>query len=354
MDFDTVMRSAGGFDGAQPREPPDAVIDVDDEVAGGEAGDLGDEILGATRRSARAHETVAEDVLLADHRGLGGLEAAFEFEHGERNLRLGQHQRLRPRRHRRKIGQPMIGEHMAHALARALAPQRHHHALAGALQRADMPGHRLEHVASGLGALGREITSLSGTGIDHRPLPLGHRKRREPRQRRAGKPCGPFRLGEMKPVGRQRSIGRTGFALGQRLLARVIIVLDLDETLAGGVVRQRLEHDRRSRQIVEQCREAVVKQRQPMLHAGMAAALAHRMIEEIIGPGRAERLHIAEAEALDGFGGQLKLGHRDEIEAAQLVGRALALGIEAADGLQRVAEKIEPYRLGQFPAHRDR
>ena len=37
---------------------------------------------------------------------------------------------------------------------------------------------------------------------------------------------------------------------------------------------------------------------------------------------------------------------RHEIERAQLVGGALGLGIEAADRLQRVAEEIEPHRLG--------
>jgi hypothetical protein len=43
---------------------------------------------------ARTHQAVAEDVLLADDGGLGGLEAAFEPEHRERDLRLGQLQRL--------------------------------------------------------------------------------------------------------------------------------------------------------------------------------------------------------------------------------------------------------------------
>ena len=37
---------------------------------------------------------------------------------------------------------------------------------------------------------------------------------------------------------------------------------------------------------------------------------------------------------------------RHEIERAQLPRRALGLRIEAADRLQRVAEEIEPHRLG--------
>ena len=45
VDFETIVRRAGGLDGAQADEAADAVIDVDDEIAGGEARRLGDEIL---------------------------------------------------------------------------------------------------------------------------------------------------------------------------------------------------------------------------------------------------------------------------------------------------------------------
>ena len=78
------MRRAGRLDGAQPHEAADAVIDVHDQIAGREARRLGDEILGRRARAARPHQAVAEDVLLADDGGVGGLEAAFEPEHGER------------------------------------------------------------------------------------------------------------------------------------------------------------------------------------------------------------------------------------------------------------------------------
>ena len=47
MDFEAIVRRAGGLDRAQPDEAADAVIDMDDEIAGGEAGRFGDEILGA-------------------------------------------------------------------------------------------------------------------------------------------------------------------------------------------------------------------------------------------------------------------------------------------------------------------
>ena len=41
------------------------------------------------------------------------------------------------------------------------------------LQRLHMRGHRLEHVAAGLGALGREIVTLPRADVDHGPCPSG-------------------------------------------------------------------------------------------------------------------------------------------------------------------------------------
>ncbi len=83
-----------------------------------------------------------------------------------------------------------------------------------------------------------------------------------------------------------------------------------------------------------------------MLHAGMAPPFAYRMVEDVVGRRRAECFHIAETEAPDGLSGKLELRDRQKIEPAQLIRRALAFGIEAADCLQRIAEKIEPHRFG--------
>ena len=67
---------------------------------------------------------------------------------------------------RREIVQPMVGEHVAHALARALAPQRHADALAGGLQLLHMLGQRFEHIGARLGALGGKIAASPRADID--------------------------------------------------------------------------------------------------------------------------------------------------------------------------------------------
>ena len=64
MDFQAVVRRARRLDGAQAHEAADAVIDVDDQIAGGKARHLGDEIFRPFRRPARPHQPLAQNILL--------------------------------------------------------------------------------------------------------------------------------------------------------------------------------------------------------------------------------------------------------------------------------------------------
>src|SRR5262249_60566892 len=116
----------------------------------------------------------------------------------------------------------------------------------------------------------------------------------------------PSGFAEMEPLGRQRVIGRAGSALGERLLTRLIVVRDLTEPLAGGVLGQRFEYHRGTRYVFEQRIEPVMEQRQPMLHAAMAPAFAHPVVKEVVGRRSAEGRNVTEAEAPDRFRGELE------------------------------------------------
>ena len=96
VELKAIVRRAGGFDGAQAHEAAYPVIDMHDQVTGREARRLGDEVFrrcdtrrGRTRRSPRMSCSPMTS-------SLDGLEAAFEPEHRERDLRLGQCQRFLP------------------------------------------------------------------------------------------------------------------------------------------------------------------------------------------------------------------------------------------------------------------
>ena len=82
-----------------------------------------------------------------------------------------------------------------------------------------------------------------------------------------------------------------------------------------------------------------------MFHARETAAFAHRLIERIAGRGRAEGFAIAAAEALDRFLVQQRFGGGEQGEAVDAAGGALVGGVEAADGFNLVAEKVEAERL---------
>ena len=129
----------------------------------------------------------------------------------------------------------------------------------------------------------------------------------------------PVALGEKQALGRHGIVRRRaeGLAL-QRLLARLVVILDLLEPLRPRVVVQRIEGDDRVRQIVEQGLQPLMEQRQPMLHALMLAPGGDRLVERIVAADRAEQLDIAGAEALARLLGQRRLAHgqeRDRIEA---------------------------------------
>ena len=198
VDFQAVVRRAGRFDVLQSDEPPDAVIDMHDEIAGGEARHLGDEIVRTLRRTPRPHQPVAQDVLLADDGGVGGLEAAFEPQHRERDLGLRQRQRLEPRLDRRQVVQTMLGQHVLHALARALAPERDDDALAVHLQRLDVLAHRIEYAGGIVRPLGRKIVAGARADIDRRAALPRHRKRRQAGQSRGRSAARPIR----RPAGK--------------------------------------------------------------------------------------------------------------------------------------------------------
>ena len=106
-----------------------------------------------------------------------------------------------------------------------------------------------------------------------------------------------------------------------------------------------VEDHREPGAIVEQRVEFLVEQRQPVLHAGEALALADRGIERIRAQRRAEALDVIAAEPADRLLAQRDLGDRRQLEALELTDGALAGRIEGADRLQRVAEEVETHRL---------
>ena len=184
-------------------------------------------------------------------------------------------------------------------------------------------GHGLEHIGAGLGALGREIVPGARADIDH-VARLRHREGRQPRQRRSVEPLFPFVFRQIKPLRRQRLVGRR-HALLQRLAARVVIVGDLRQAAHA----RRLRPDARAR-------AACPANSRTASRACCGTAAASAPCRDSGGPRsplrtsrssgrrRAELGDIAGAEAADGFGDELEFRDRHQIEPAQLPFRCVA------------------------------
>src|ERR1700679_4127325 len=106
---------------------------------------------------------------------------------------LWQRQGLLPGRDRSEIMQPMLADHMPHALARAFAPERDDNALAVALQFVDMRGECLEHIGAGRIAFGGKIMAGMSADLDDARL-FRRGEWRQPGQRRLVEPRPPLRF----------------------------------------------------------------------------------------------------------------------------------------------------------------
>ena len=107
---------------------------------------------------------------------------------------------------------------------------------------------------------------------------------------------------------------------------------------------QMVEAERGTRRIVQKRVETVVEQRQPVLHAGIAASGAHRFVQRILGRDRTKGCHITLTEQALGRGAERELVHRHQSQLLHDPRRALGFRIEALDALERVVEEIETHR----------
>ena len=208
-----------------------------------------------------------------------------------------------------------------------------------------MRHHGLEHVDRCIRALRRKVAALPRASVEYVSAVVGHRKRRQPRHRGLTKTLGPLCFRQIKPVRWQRLVDRAAAWMIQRLAPGIVIILDLLEAFARGILALRLDRDRRAVEIVEQRVHPLLEQRQPMFHAGMAAAFANGFIEQIVALRRAEGRDIAHAKAADGFGDELEFRDRNQIERPHVEQRALGFRVEGTDQFEAVAEEVESHGL---------
>ncbi len=107
-----------------------------------------------------------------------------------------------------------------------------------------------------------------------------------------------------------------------------------------------VQADRGAGQVVEQRLHALMEQRHPMLHAGMAPPIRDRQVNRVRGRRLAEQFAPAGSKTADRIRVERHFRHRPEGQPLPAIGTALRRWVEDADQLDRVAEQVEANRLG--------
>ena len=94
--------------------------------------------------------------------------------------------------------------------------------------------------------------------------------------------------------------------------------------------------------MIEQGRQPILEQRQPVFHTRKPPPFADRFVKRVLRGIGAEQLAIAGAEALDAVLVQQRLAGGQEQMPVEPPRRQLGVGIETAQAFQLVTEEIEP------------
>ena len=86
------MGCPASLDIFQADKPPDAVFDMDNQITGRQSRHFRNNVLGAALAAGAAHQTIAQNILLAHHQNVIGDKAAFQAPHGHADIVLFQSQ----------------------------------------------------------------------------------------------------------------------------------------------------------------------------------------------------------------------------------------------------------------------
>ncbi len=117
---DAIMRALADRDLREAGVAANAVIDMDDEIAGRQRRQFSEESIGGLAALGPAHEPVAEHVLLGQHRDIGGSEAMVERQDDQRDIAAGgKAQRFLPAIGLHQPFEAVIGEQPRQPVTRA-------------------------------------------------------------------------------------------------------------------------------------------------------------------------------------------------------------------------------------------
>src|SRR5580704_16208129 len=139
---------------------------MNDEIASGKRARLGENVLGAAPALRLPHETIAENVLLADDGEVRRFESLFERDDSERQGASACCRRLMIGRYELEWFEAMLGQHVTQPLARTVAPAGDDDVQAPLAHRPHMRDRGVEHIGALVQPLGSKIASHPTAALD--------------------------------------------------------------------------------------------------------------------------------------------------------------------------------------------
>ena len=281
-----VVRSGSDAQCFEPVVASDAVFLMDDQVALGDLGGFGDELVGALAAARRAADSLAEQILLPDDGDVAGHEAAFEPERDDGRRLDREFERLGPGVDRldRDV---VLAQQVGDAFARAAGPG------------GDDGAAFLGRGSGGLGfELGEDGLADPGAGLgeDRAGAATGVQARRavglaigaEHRTRPHRQHLVPLGAVEIQALLRERTIGDFAVAAGRA--PGFLVVGDHVDARFEHFGRLVIEADESVVRVVEQRLHGLMEQRRPVLDPGVTPAFGHGLIQRVVGRGGAEQV----------------------------------------------------------------
>ena len=191
---DAIVRRLLHRDLGQPLVAPDAVIGVDDEIAGRQRRELGEEGVGRFLAPVAPHQPVAEHVLLGQQRDARRGEAVVERQDGQRDAAIRRAECFLPGIDQHRAGQIVIAQQPGEPLARSGGVAREDRFLLVLAQLVEVFDHRFVDIDAAR-SLRRKVARTVDVEVDHgrafgfverrRQMRLGRRQLAPPIRRRS-------------------------------------------------------------------------------------------------------------------------------------------------------------------------
>ena len=316
MQLQTVMRMIKSRNRAQPDKATDAMVNVNNHVIDRQAGDLRDKVLGPFGGCAATHQTLTENILLANDSQIRQLEPGLQRKDSQADLCACQTPRKCQRSDRLEAFQTMVSHHPAKTFTRALSPCGKDDTFAGGLKLTHMGHGCIENVDVFIGPLNGKNTTFTRVQLHHFcGTLLRHSEGGQPYSRFARNHNVQLVICPVQRRGCKRLVRRRSRRYGLKTTFAVcIVVRHLCQPFFGCIQREIIQNQDSAGKIIGELAQLLVEQRNPVFHAGVTPPLTDGLVEKIAFGCRSESGKIPLPKATNSIRCHLKFAGRNKLK----------------------------------------